>query len=412
MTDLARLDVLISRYLDGLAGAADLAELDAAVCASPDAARRFAALARIDGDLRAASRASGGLVAGSITQRIAAAERQASRRSARRFRTRSQRRRWVLPLAAALVAALGALAWLAAGSDPVVIDAPFLSAGRAVPSGTVVHGTLEIQGGGSVVLEPGSQAEAAGSAAEPLLRLDRGRVACVVAPRAHGRFAITTPHGSLSVIGTVFTVEVGADTLLSVREGTVEAIVGEDRQAVSAGAVARLGGGVRLFKPTLRLLGIDAVSDWNNNSPGVRVTAVGDGPTGAPAVRLDLRSGVNVWASCRWRPAIDWRDADGISLILSGVGSGRQMQLEIMDDGPEPAAGGRDGFERFVVTFADDVVGWHERRFPFTAFTRRVDLWPGMPNDGFGRERVHGLSLILDGAPFSCDIERIALYRE
>jgi hypothetical protein len=316
----------------------------------------------------------------------------------------------LLPLAAALLAAVGILAWLAGGADPVAIDAPFISAGRAVPPGTALAGTVEIQGGGSVVLEPGSQAEAAGTGSEPVLRLDRGRVACVVAPRTHGRFSITTPHGRMTVIGTVFSVEVGTDTMLSVREGTVEAIAGEDRQAVGPGAVARFAGGVRLFRPILRSVRLDSAAAWNNNSPGTRVTAIGRGPTGEPAFRLDIRSGETPWASSLWRPGVDWRDVEGISLVISGTGTGQQVQLEVMDDGPDPIKGQRDGFERFVVTFTDDVVGWHERRFPFSSFVRRRDLWSGMPDDGFGRARVHGLSLIPAQAPFSCAVERIALY--
>lgn len=412
MSDNARLEFLIARHLDGRMEAAELAELDAALRASPAAARRFAEQARLDGDLRTAHRAAGAADqdVGSITQRIAAAERQAAMRSARRFRPRPRRTRWLLPLAAGLAAAAGVLAWLAV--RPAADRAPFAVVGRAAPAGTALAGTVTINGGGSIVLAPGSAAVADGTAAEPVLRLGRGTADCTVAPRPQGRFSIVTPHGSLAVVGTAFTVEVGDGTILAVREGTVEAAAGGDRQAVGPGGVARFGAGapLRAFLPVLRPVPVAAAADWNN-SPGTRVTAVGTGPTGAPALRLDVPAGQVPWASCQWRPGVDWRDADGISLIISGSGSGQRLLLEVMDDGPDRVAGGRDAYERFAVEFSDDAVGWRELRFPFSAFTRRKDLWPGMPDDGFGRERVHGLSLIPVQAPYSCQVERLGLYR-
>jgi hypothetical protein len=272
---------------------------------------------------------------------------------------------------------------------------------------------VSINGGGSIVLAPGSTAVADGTPAEPVLRLGRGGADCTVAPRPQGRFSIVTPHGSLAVVGTAFTVEVGDGTSVAVHEGIVEARAGDQRQAVGPGGVARFGAGapLRAFLPILRPVPAAAAADWNN-SPGTRVTAVGAGPTGAPALRLDVRAGQVPWASCQWRPGVDWRDADGISLILSGSGSGQRILLEVMDDGPDSVAGGRDAYERFAVEFRDDVVGWHELRFPFSSFARRKDLWPGMPDDGFGRERVHGISLIPVPAPYSCLIERIGIYRD
>ena len=311
--------------------------------------------------------------------------------------------------------AVGILAWLAGSADAHKADAPFTVAGRAVPAGAALAGTVEISGGGSVILAAGSRAVADGTAAEPVLRLEHGSADCTVASRSSGRFAVATPHGGMSVIGTAFTVAVGEDTRLSVREGTVEATAGGERLAVGPGGIARLGdaGPPRLYRPLLRTIRVATAEEWNNNGPGTSVTVVGPGPTGYPSVRLDFAAGSWPWASCIWRPGVDWRDADGISLVLTGTGSGRRLELELMDDGPEAMAGGRDGYERFVVGFVDDAIGWHERRFPFTGFARRADLWPGMPNDGFGRERVHGLSLIgpESSARASLQIERIGLYR-
>ncbi|HAT09403.1 MAG TPA: hypothetical protein DCS97_02140 [Planctomycetes bacterium] len=410
MTDLARLDALIARHLDGRADADELVELDAALCASPDAARRFAAQARIDGDLRTASRATGAQVVGTITQRIAAAERQASRHSARRVRTRPQPRRWLLPLAAGLVAMVGVLAWLAGGMDPAP---PFVSAGRPVQPGMALAGVVAINGGGSIVLAAGSVAEAAGIASSPELRLDRGRVDCSVAPRTEGHFSVVTPHGRMEVIGTSFAVAVGEETQLTVREGIVEASAGGERHAVGPGGMANFAGGaVRALQPILRPLSTASISNWNNNSPGITVTAAGTGPTGASALCFDFRAGRgDRWASCRWLPGLDWRDADGLSLVLFGGGTGKRILVEVMDDGADREVGGRDRYERFAVGFDDDVVGWHERRFPFNAFVRRDDLWPGIPNDGFGRERVHGISLIPSQTPLRYTVERIGIYR-
>lgn len=407
-------EALIARHLDGTADAAEAAALDRLLREDPAVARAFARAAAVDADLRRLHRAADPAAPadGSITARIAVAERQAAVRSARRRVPRRRGRIVRFPLlaaAAAVLLALGATVWLAtAGGAPA---APFSADGRPLAAGTPLSGTVGVAGGGSAVLSSGAEAVAAGDAREPVLRLGRGTVRCTVEPRPAGGFRVATPHGEVRVIGTVFSVAVDGSTRLTVERGVVEAVAGGGAVRVSAGGAALLAAGrsPTLFQDVSRLLPTGDASAWNNSSPGAQVRSEGTGPTGLPAQHLDLTARPALWASCLWRPGVDWRAQEGVSLVLEGKGTGERLQLEIMDNGPDQVAGRRDAYERFIVDFRDDIAGWHERRFPFTAFQRRKDLWPGMPDDGFGRAEVHGFALIAVDL-WQGRVERLGLY--
>ncbi|MBA3685174.1 MAG: FecR domain-containing protein [Planctomycetes bacterium] len=75
------------------------------------------------------------------------------------------------------------------------------------------------------------------------LRLESGSCACAVRPQPAGHpLVIRTPHGSVTAIGTSFTVSVGASTRVSVAAGVVRLrdAIGTE-QEVAAGGTAEIG---------------------------------------------------------------------------------------------------------------------------------------------------------------------------
>lgn len=401
MSDLMRVGELAQRHLDGLANAIELAELDAALRRDPAAAQRYVQAACLDADLRRLLRVAAVVPTRRVTRRV------------QRPAARPRLLPW-LAVAALVLLALG-VGWWELRPAPA-IPAPFAQAGQSLPSGSPLTGEVAITGGGTVTLPAGAQAVAAGTADAPELHLDRGTAICQVASRAgRGPFTVVTPHGRLRVVGTAFTVAVADDTSLAVQDGVVEASTSTASVSVGPGGRTRLATGTapRLFAAVQQTARTASPADWRNNSPGTVAAAAGTGPTGAPVVRFALGKDAAPWASTEWREGVDWRQGTGISLVVLGTGSGTSWSLELFDNaGPGPRPGGRDTYERFIVTFADDVVGWHERRFPFASFVRRQDLWPGLPNDGLGLGAVHGLSLIAGQPAARITVERIGVYAQ
>lgn len=404
----ASTDDLVHRYLDGLAGGDELAYLDHALRTQPAAARALAAAARLDADLRQLHRAD-----------------RATAPDTRRIRRRiqpPQRRLWwpVLAAAAGLVSAIGLWLLLSgpAAAPPAVpvVAAPFTRDGQGLAAGDALAGTVEVAGGGSVELAPGTVAVAAGDARHPVLELRAGTVDCRIAPRQEGTtFAVRTPQGSATVVGTRFRVVVAdASTRVAVAEGTV-AVAGADAVAtpVRAGGEAVLAAGrpLRVFAPVATVLAT-APAAWNNNSPDAVVTAAGSDPTGRSATRL-VAPRANGWAGMLWADApVDWRRYQGLSVLVRGTGSGRSFDIEILDNRVRAIPGIGDGCERYMTRLIDNSVEWRELRLSFATLYRRPDLWPGQPNDGLGLDRVHGLSLIGDAEGLDLVVGRIAPYVE
>lgn len=404
----ASTDDLVHRYLDGLVGGDELAHLDHALRTQPAAARALAAAARLDAELRLLHRA--GRAAAPATARV------------RRRIQRPPRRVWwpVLAAAAGLVAAIGLWLLLSgpAAAPPAVpvVAVPFTRDGQGLAAGDPLAGTVEVAGGGSVELAPGTVAVAAGDARHPVLELRAGTVDCRIAPRQEGTtFAVRTPQGSATVVGTRFRVVVGeASTRVAVAEGTV-AVAGADAVAtpVRAGgeAVLTTGRPVQAFAPVAAVLAT-APAAWNNNCPGAVITAAGSDPTGRSATRLVARR-ANGWAGMLWADApVDWRRYQGLSVLMRGTGSGRSFDLEILDNRGKAIPGVGDGCERYLTRLIDQSAEWREVRLPFAAMVRRPDLWPGQPNDGFGLDHVHGLSLIGGAEGLDLVVGRIAPYTE
>lgn len=405
----ASTDDLVHRYLDGLAGGDELARLDHALRTQPAAARALAAAARLDAELRLLHRA--GRATAPDTRRV------------RRRIQRPPRRAWWPMLAAAaagLAAAIGL--WLLLSGPAVappsapVVAAPFTRDGRGLAAGDALAGTVDVAGGGSVELAPGTTAIAAGDARHPVLELRAGTADCRIASRQEGAtFAVRTPQGSAAVVGTRFRVVVAdAITRVAVAEGTV-AVAGTDAAVtpLHAGGEAVLTAGrpVLVFAPVAAVL-TTAPAAWNNNSPGAVITAAGSDPTGRSATRLVARR-ANGWAGMLWADApVDWRRYQGLSVLVRGTGSGRRFDLEILDNRGKAIPGVGDGCERYLTRLVDQSAEWRELRLPFAAMVRRPDLWPGQPNDGFGLDLVHGLSLIGDADGLDLVLGRIAPYAE
>lgn len=110
-----------------------------------------------------------------------------------------------------------------------------------------------------------------------------------------------------------------------------------------------------------------------------------------------------------WMP-YDWRAFDGISFWLHGQDSGVELFVDIIENRNRDTI--TEDAERFVYTFKDDFAGWKRISIPFDDFVRK-DIGNGAPDDGFGRERVHGWaigSMFTDG-PRTFYIDDLSLQR-
>jgi ferric-dicitrate binding protein FerR (iron transport regulator) len=197
-------------------------------------------------------------------------------RSVRRRVARKRRRGalWLLPLAAAAaIAAAVALRWSSPAPVPVPLPAPIAPSVAVsaddVPVVAVAGGDLrqgEVIGFGREITLPaaasatlrwadGSALALAGEARLRVVRaagkrieIERGAVACSAAHQPDGRpFAISTPHGEATIVGTRFVLEVGATTLLRVSDGAVRL---RDR-ANGAESVVHAGEEKRIGPPQL-----------------------------------------------------------------------------------------------------------------------------------------------------------------
>lgn len=410
--DADALGRLVARHLDGNATPEENAALDAAVRSDTQAARLLARAVLLDADLRQVHRATPVSTRdpGSITGRIAVAEQAAAARSARRRRPALRRRGvptvWRWAIAAGLLAALTALLWPSAG-------APFRQVGQPLAAGTALSGTVELAGGGSVALDAGSVAVAAGTARAPRLELHAGVARCTVASRAGvPPFVVTTPHGEVRVLGTAFAVAVDADTRVAVERGVVEVAAQGATRRLAAGASARLAADAppAVFGAVAQVARTAAPTDWDISSAGTAVTAAGSGPTGAPAQRLRFTGQHQPWVGVFWlRDLPDWSRATGISLVLCTPGTGSRLRFDLVDECPPDQPRNWRDSERFTATVPDDAPGWREVRIPFTAFKRLAELPAAAPDNGLNLTAVRGFRLVLVGGG-EILVERIGVY--
>jgi hypothetical protein len=229
-------DLLIERWLDGVATSAEIADLAQLIDgpqgpALRDDLRLLLLLAR-RGD-------AGQRCAGAV--RTVLHHRRASTRlrmaSGVRKRLRG-RRSWVWQVAAAALVLLSVTAgwwWLAA---------PAVSRDGRSLGGTVFHlvegeqSTLRWPDGSTVALSGPATAQVIAGR----LHLEHGRGTAVVTPQARGAFAITTPHAEVAVLGTRFRMDIAAASVLLVDEGRVT----WSGRVVDAGGLALAGPGVPL----------------------------------------------------------------------------------------------------------------------------------------------------------------------
>ncbi len=157
-----------------------------------------------------------------------------------------------LALAASLILAVGALAWLA---WPTTAGTP----------------TTIASGPDQVTLDPGARCEAVEDALTRRWRLESGRIAVAVARDPHGRgFTVETPLLLAEVTGTRFTMEATvASTRLEVSEGTVLARAGGEELMVPAGSWAERSPTGWLLSPGLHpyTLVWDAAAHLAGQSP-------------------------------------------------------------------------------------------------------------------------------------------------
>ncbi len=225
MSDADELVLLHGRLVEGVLDDAGRDRLRV-LLADAQLRRRFAMLLRVDGGLRELHRMP-------VTVR----------RTRRRPTTRSRLPLWQPALAAAVLAALGLIVWLARPVTPasaaplaVWLDGDARPSPTAAAPQAVGPGHLRLSDGSRLELDPGCTASLA---ADGGVRLAQGRLRAVVVPQDPGRrLVVRTEHADVRVLGTIFDVAVGsAGTEVGVERGRVEvAPQGRPVQQVAAGA--------------------------------------------------------------------------------------------------------------------------------------------------------------------------------
>ncbi len=249
---MSRADDLVEEHLRGGLDAAALdAGLRGEVAAQPEAVTAALMLLRLHGQLAAESRPAG--LSGRIMAVVAGQARSRVRDSVLvtiRQLPRPRRRRlaWIgVGLAAAALLLVGVtLGWpLARSSGVSVASGAWLRAdGASISSGALPRQAVGSSASGGVVLRwgDGSLAEVAGDShlhlADDDLAIDTGSVRCTVSPHAAAApFVVRTPHATVTVVGTVFTIAVGAATTCRVERGVVDFASGGQERRLEAGAV-------------------------------------------------------------------------------------------------------------------------------------------------------------------------------
>jgi transmembrane sensor len=158
------------------------------------------------------------------------------------------RRRWLgrlgvgLAAAAAVVIAVGVLADRGDDSTGFVFGAgEFVTGAQAA--------TVQLGDGSVVRLAPASRLQVDGSGNQRIVTLE-GRAYFAVAKLDGKPFQVRTDAGLVTVLGTQFDLQAGADSLaLVVVEGRVAVATGDQRATVASGEASRIKGG-HLASPT------------------------------------------------------------------------------------------------------------------------------------------------------------------
>ncbi len=107
----------------------------------------------------------------------------------------------------------------------------------------------------------------------------------------------------------------------------------------------------------------------------------------------------------------DWSSYEGISFWLYGQNTGNELLFEVQDN-RNPGSTGADT-EIWSHGFVDDFSGWQLFVLDFdTDFTRK-EIGNGAPNDGFGRDEVHGWAfgtLNTGGADVTYYLDNVMIY--
>jgi beta-glucanase (GH16 family) len=105
----------------------------------------------------------------------------------------------------------------------------------------------------------------------------------------------------------------------------------------------------------------------------------------------------------------DWTGYEGISFWLYGQNTGNDLLFEIQDN-RNPGSTGND-VEIWSYGFVDNFSGWQQIVLGFDEFVRK-EIGNGAPNDGFGRDEVHGWAfgtLNTGGADVTYYLDDVAL---
>lgn len=105
--------------------------------------------------------------------------------------------------------------------------------------------------------------------------------------------------------------------------------------------------------------------------------------------------------------AEDWSGHEGLSFWVKGTGSGKRVQFEVKDGGPNAGQA-----ELWAGYFTDDTDGWKQVRTPFEDFVRRPDHQPaGAPSDGvLELTDMWGYAVNLPAASGTLEFDQVELY--
>ena len=142
---------------------------------------------------------------------------------------------------------------------------------------------------------------------------------------------------------------------------------------------------------------------WTGTSVNITTTLVTDSdPLALPNQMgdnnlLQFQAMVNGWGGLTnafanddldtWVPQ-DWTSYVGVSFWLYGQNTGNDLLFEIQDN-RNPGSTGTD-VEIWSHAFVDDFSGWKQFVLDFEDDFTRKEIGNGAPNDGFGRDQVHG----------------------